>query len=123
MRRAYQIAGGEGSAALRQFLAKEEAALLPMVELIEAGQLAVEELVGQLGQGTLEAVLAISAEQVAGPPHRGMPGGAIRRHGQQGGVVALGGQRVRVQKPRLRCKGGGQGAEVGVPAYAAMRND
>ena len=123
MRREYQVVGRKSSAALRQFLAKEGTALLPMVELIEQGQLAVEELVGRLGQATLETVLAMSAEQIAGPPHRGKPGGAIRRHGEQGGVVALGGQRVRVQKPRLRRKGGGKGAEVGVPAYAAMRND
>ena len=123
MRREYQIVGRKGSAALRQFLAKEGAALLPMVTLIEQGQLAVEELVGQLGKVTLEAVLAISAEQVAGPPHPGRPGGAIRRHGEQRGVVALGGQRVRVQKPRLRRKGGGEGAEVAVPAYAAMQDD
>jgi transposase-like protein len=94
-----------------------------MVRLIEQGQLAVEELVGQLGKAALEAVLTISAEQVAGPPHPGRPGGAIRRHGEQGGVVALGGQRVRVQKPRLRRKGGGEGAEVVVPAYAAMQDD
>ena len=83
----------------------------------------MDELVGQLGQATLEAVLAISAEQVAGPPHPGRPGGAIRRHGQQGGVVAWDGQRVRVSKPRLRRKGGGHGAEVAVPAYAAMQDD
>jgi len=119
----YQITGRKGSAALRQFLAKEGAALLPMVALLEQGQLAVEELVGQLGQATLEAVLAISAEQVAGPPHPGRPGGVIRRHGQQGGVVAWDGQRVRVSKPRLRHKGGGHGAEVAVPAYAAMQDD
>jgi len=119
----YQITSRKGNAALRQFLAKEGARLLPMVELIEAGQLVVEELVGQLGQATLEAVLAISAEQVVGPPHPGRPGGAIRRHGVQGGVIALGGQKVRVSKPRLRCKGGGKGAEVAVPAYAAMQDD
>jgi transposase-like protein len=94
-----------------------------MVALIEQGQLAVEELVGQLGKAALEAVLAISAEQLAGPPHPGRPGGAIRRHGEQRGVVALGGQRVRVQKPRLRRRGGGEGAEVAVPAYAAMQDD
>jgi putative transposase len=121
--REYQIVGRKGNAALRQFLAKQGAALVPMVELIEAGQMAVEELVGRLGQATLEAVLAMSAEQIAGPPHRGKPGGAIRRHGEQGGVVALGGQRVRVQKPRLRRKGGGKGAEVAIPAYAAMQDD
>ena len=60
---------------------------------------------------------------MAGPAHPGRPGGAVRRHGEQGGVVALGGQRVRVNKPRLRRKGGGKGAEVVVPAYAAMRDD
>jgi transposase-like protein len=123
VRREYQIVGRKGSAALRQFLAKEGATLLPMVRLIEQGQLAVEELVGQLGKATLEAVLAVSAEQVAGPAHPGRPGEAIRRHGEQRGVVALGGQRVRVQKPRLRRKGAGEGAEVAVPAYAAMQDD
>ena len=61
MRREYQITSRKGNAALRQFLAKEGTALVPMVELIEAGQLAVEELVGQLGQATLETVLAIRA--------------------------------------------------------------
>ena len=123
MRREYQVVGRKGSAALRQFLAKQGAALLPMVELIEAGQLAVEELVGQLGKAALEAVLAISAEQLAGPAHPGRRGGAIRRHGEQGGVVALAGRKVPVSKPRLRHRAGGSGAEVTIPAYAAMQND
>jgi len=58
VRREYQIVGRKGNAALRQFLAKQGAAsaLGGMVELLEAGQLAVEELVGRLGQATLEAV-------------------------------------------------------------------
>jgi len=123
VRREYQVVSRDGSAALRQFLAKEGAVLLPMVALIEQGQLAVEELVGQLGKAALEAVLSISAEQLAGPPHPGRPVGAIRRHGAQGGRVALGGQRVRVSKPRLRRKGGGEGAEVTVPAYTVMQDD
>jgi transposase-like protein len=119
----YQITGRKGNAALRQFLAKQGAALVPMMELLEAGKLAVEALVGEMGKAALEAVLLISAEQVAGPAHPGRPGGAIRRHGEQGGVVALGGQKLRVSKPRLRRKGGGRGAEVAVPAYAAMQDD
>ncbi len=123
MRREYQVVGRKGSAALRQFLAREGAALVPMMELLEAGQLAVEELVGEMGKAALEAVLLISAEEVAGPAHPGRPGGVIRRHGEQGGIVALGGQKVRVSKPRLRRKGGGEGAEVAVPAYAAMQSD
>ena len=41
MRREYQITGRKGNAALHQFLEKEGAALLPMVELIEQGQVLV----------------------------------------------------------------------------------
>jgi len=62
---------------LRQFLAREGAALVPMMELLEAGKVAVEELVGAMGKAALEAVLLISAEQVAGPPH---PGRALSRN-------------------------------------------
>ena len=40
---------------------------MPMVELIDQGQLAVEELVGQLGKAALEAVLLVSVHQTAGP--------------------------------------------------------
>jgi transposase-like protein len=94
-----------------------------MVALIEEGRLAVEEMIGKLGKAALEAVLQLSAEGIVGPAHPGKPAGVIRRHGQQGGVVALGSQKVRVQKPRLRRKGGGAGAEVAIPAYGAMQSD
>jgi len=122
VRREYQIVSRDGSGELRRFLAEHGQALAPMVDLIEQGRLAVEQLVNDLGRAALEAVLLVSAEQVAGPPHPGRPVGEVRRHGQQGGVVTLEGQQVRVQKPRLRRKGGGEGAEVAVPAYAAMQS-
>ena len=123
MKEEYQIVGCEDRDGVYQFLAQNGAALIPMVELIEEGRLAVEEMIGKLGKAALEAVLAVSAEQVAGPAHPGKPGGAIRRHGQQGGVVTLGSQKVRVEKPRLRRKGGGAGAEVTIPAYGAMQSE
>jgi transposase-like protein len=65
----------------------------------------------------------LSAEQVAGEHHQGKRGGEIVRHGCQGGVVTLSDRKVRVEKPRLRKRSGGFGAEVEVPAYAAMRSD
>ena len=123
MRREYQIASKKDSRRLRQFLAQHGQALAPMVELIEQGRLAVEQLVHDLGRAALEAVLLVSAEQVAGPPHPGRAGGAIRRHGQQGGVVALGAQRVRAQKPRLRRRGGGEGAEVAEDVQIRLRRE
>ena len=57
--------------------------LLPMVELIEQSQQAVDELIDVLGRATIEAVLKLSAQWVAGPPHPGKKGGAIGLHGRE----------------------------------------
>lgn len=53
--------------------------LLPMVELIASAQVAVEEFMDVLGPAALEAVLELSAQQVAGPRHQGRPGSEVRR--------------------------------------------
>ena len=119
----YQIADRKDSRALSQYLAQNGQLLLPMVELISSAQVAVEEFMDVLGRAALEAVLELSAQQVAGPRHQGQPGGEVRRHGTQGGVVSLSTQKVRVRKPRLRRKGGGPAAEVPIPAYEAMQDD
>ena len=47
----------------------------------------------------------------------------MRRHGKQRGSVQLCTQRVRVDRPRLRHKRGGAGAEVTVRAYEAMQRN
>ena len=121
MKKVYQVVSQSEREEVREYLAKHGEALLPVIEVIASGKQAVDELIAELGKVALEAVLQLSAEEVAGPPHPGVPGGAIRRHGSQGGVVAVGAQKVRVEKPRLRRKGGGEGAEVPIPAYAAMQ--
>jgi len=123
MKKGYQIARQKESGKLREFLVEQGQVMLPMVELISEGRLAVEQLVSQLGRAALEAVLLLSAEQVAGPRHPGKAAGEVRRHGQQPGVVALATQKVRLQKPRLRRRSGGPGAEIAVPAYRAMQAD
>jgi transposase-like protein len=115
---AYQVSDRSDSQALAQFLQKEGQLLLPMVQLIEQAQLAVDELIDVTGRATLEAVLTLSAQTVAGPKHPGRAAGDIRWHGQQSGTVPLADRKVRVRKPRLRRKGGG---EVEVPAYEALR--
>jgi transposase-like protein len=119
----YQVVSQSESAEVQQYLAEHGHALLPLIEVIASGAQAVDALIAELGKVALEAVLQLSADEVAGPPHPGQPGGAIRRHGVQGGVVAVGGQKVRLAKPRLRRKGGGEGAEVPLPAYAAMQGE
>lgn len=119
----YQIVANNDSKQLTEYLSHNGQALLPMVELIEQGQMVVEEFIDVLGRAALEAVLELSAAQVAGPPHQGKPGGEVRRHGKQTGSVRLSTQKVRVDRPRLRHRSGGEGAEVSVPAYEAMQSD
>ncbi|MGH9607776.1 MAG: IS256 family transposase [Terracidiphilus sp.] len=97
--------------------------LLPMVELIEQSQVVVDEMIDVLGRATIEAVLRLSAEQIAGPPHPGKKGGAVGWHGRERGTICVKERKLRVVKPRLRKKGQGGGGEVPVPAYEAMRGE
>jgi transposase-like protein len=123
MRQDYQIAEAKDSRKLAEFLAKEGQLLLPMLDLITRTEAAVDEVIDVAGRAALEAILLMSAQEAAGPRHPGRPGGEVRRHGRQAGVVTLSDRKVRVEKPRLRRKGPGIGAEVEVPAYAAMQAD
>ena len=123
MKQSYQIEERTDRRALAEFLAKEGQLLLPMLELIEQADVAIDELIDVMGRATIEAVLLMSAEQVAGPKTPGRKGGAVRWHGSQDGVVALSERKVRISKPRLRRKGAGHDGEVAVPAYDAMRSD
>jgi len=91
--------------------------------LIEQSKLAVDELIDVLGRAQIEAVLRLSAQGIAGPPHPGKKGGAIGWHGGEEGRVCLKERRLRVRRPRLRKKGQGEEGEVLIPAYETMRQD
>src|SRR4051812_15304164 len=94
-----------------------------MVELITESRMAIDDLVNAMGRATIETVLQLSAEQVAGPPQQGRRRAeGIFWHGKQTGSVYLKERKLKVQKPRLRKKGGGVQAEVAVPAYEAMQD-
>jgi len=147
MKRGYQVVERKDRQALTEFLAGEGSALLPFVELIQQTELAVDELVVAAGRSAIEAVLTLSAEQIAGPKHPGQripgPGAAdqssegvdpgeqvppsvaakdvIGWHGRQRGVVQLAERKLRINKPRLRRQGKNGGGEVMIPAYEAMQ--
>lgn len=148
MKRAYQVIERNDSRALTEFLVREGSALLPIVDLIQRTEMAVDELIDAAGRSAIEAVLTLSAQQIAGPKHPGKsmnrppcadqapdaaqreeqshPGnaadGVIGWHGRQRGVVQLAERKLRIIKPRLRRKGKG-GKEVEIPAYEAMQNN
>jgi putative transposase len=119
----YHIVRKESTGELARLLVKNGQGLLPMVGLIEASKLAVDELIDVLGRAQIAAILRLSAEGVAGPPHRGKKGGAIGWHGRERGTVCLKERKLRVERPRLRKKGKGEDGEVLIPAYEAMRKD
>jgi len=123
MKKDYQVASRSDRRALAEFLSKEGQLLLPMLELVEQAELAVDELIDVAGRATIEAVLTLSAQQLAGPKHPGKATGKIRWHGCQDGLVGLAERKLRVRKPRLRRKGRGQGAELEIPAYEAMQTN
>jgi putative transposase len=100
-------------------LVRDGQAVLPILELITAGKAVVDEAIDMMGRASIEAVLSLSAAQVAGEPHRGRKGErGITRHGRQRGVVPLSDRTLRVDKPRLRSRDG----EVPIPAYESLRS-
>lgn len=121
MEKPYHIVEKSDRRGLAEFLVKNGQGLLPMVELIEQSRVAVDELIDVLGRATVEAVLKLSAQGIAGPPHPGKKGGTVGWHGRQKGTVCLRERKLRVERPRLRKKGEGDGGEVPVPAYEAMQ--
>ena len=123
MEKPYHIVSKGSSEELGRYLAKNGQVLLPMVELIEQSRMAVDELIDVLGRAQVEAVLRLSAERIAGPPHPGKKGGTIGWHGREEGTVCLKERKLRVKRPRLRKKGQGQDGEVPLPAYEAMRSE
>ena len=116
----YQIADKTDSRKLTEFLCKEGQFLLPMVELITEAEMAVDELIEVTGRAAIEAVLTLSAQEVAGPKHPGKEAGEITWYGRQRTTIPLSERKLRVDKPRLRRKGQGPDKEVPIPAYEAM---
>jgi len=111
---------------LARVLAKDGQLLLPMLDLIENAQTAIDDLIDVMGRATIEAILLMSAAGVAGPKQQGKKADRdVAYHGSQPGRVALRERQLRVEKPRLRRKNpqAGEPGEVEIPAYEAMRKD
>jgi transposase-like protein len=113
--------GQRNAAKLAEFLSHNGQVLLPMVDLIEQSRLAVDELVDVAGRATIEAVLELSASQVAGPRTPGRRREEVGWHGRQRGRVCLKERKLAVSRPRLRSRPG-SGGEVPIPAYEVMQD-
>ncbi len=109
---------------LATFLTKNGQGLLPMVDLIEQSRMACDQLIDVTGRAVLQAVLQLSAAQVAGGPQqqgKRRPASVVF-YGRQAGQVMLSDRKLQVERPRLRTKGRGRTKEVEIPAYTAMQD-
>ncbi len=114
----YQTITPGDNRALTDFLVRNGQFLLPMVRLIEDARLAIDEVIDVTGRTCIQAILEVSAMELAGKKSPGKRSGNIRYHGHQEGIVHLKERKLRVSKPRLRHKTEG---EVEVPAYESLR--
>ena len=81
---------------------------LPMAEVWAEMQAQVEELAGQAGLQILRAILQNEVTQRVGPAHRPNPSAGCVRWGKQPGYVVFAGQKVPLERPRVRTREGGK---------------
>ena len=104
-RKAYQMSSQSNRRKIAEYLSKDGQLLLPLLELVCNTENAIDEVINVVGTAAVEAVLLLSAQEVAGPKHPGKAAGEVGWHGRQFGVVSLSDRKLRVEKPRLRRKG------------------
>ncbi len=91
---------------------------LPMAEVWAEMQAQVEELAGQAGLQILRAILENEVTHRVGPPHRPNPSAGCVRWGKQPGYVVFAGQKVPVERPRVRTR---EGQEVELESYRQLQ--
>lgn len=93
---------------------------LPLVEVWEELQPEVERLTGLAGLKIIRAVIEEEVTRRVGPRHQPDPALSCWRWGQQPGYVVFAGQKVAVERPRVRTR---QGEEVQLDSYARLQHD
>jgi hypothetical protein len=93
---------------------------LPMAEVWAEMQAQVEELTGQAGLQILRAVLENEVTRRVGPPHRPNPTAGCVRWGKQPGYVVFAGQKIPLERPRVRTR---EGQEVELESYGQLQQD
>lgn len=93
---------------------------LPLAEVWEELQAEVERLTGEAGLKILSAVLEDEVTQKVGARYQPEPERGARRWGSQPGYVIFGGQKMALERPRVRKREGG---EVELESYRKLQQD
>lgn len=105
--------------AVKDMFANQGQLVLPILSLVTEARVHIEDALGEVSRGVLEALLQASAEERAGAKTPGRASGEVRWYGSQGGRLPLGDRHVRLHRPRLRDGAG----EVAIPAYECLKRD
>lgn len=122
MRKTYQGRTSKSNAKF-ELIGKRELLVevpLPMAEVWSELQAEVEHLTGQAGLRIVRAILEEEVMRRVGPSHRPDPAAGAVRWGRQGGYVVLDGQKVGVERPRVRTR---EGKEVPLESYELLQRD
>jgi putative transposase len=93
---------------------------LPMVEVLGDLQAEVERLTGEAGLKILRAVLEDEVLRKVGSRYQPDPELGAQRWGSQPGYVVFSGQKVAIERPRVRQR---QGGEVELETYRKLQRD
>jgi putative transposase len=93
---------------------------LPIAEVWAEMQAQVEQLTGQAGLQILHAILENEVTHRVGPPHRPNPSAGCVRWGKQPGYVVFAGQKIPLERPRVRTR---EGQEVELESYSQWQQD
>jgi putative transposase len=118
----YQSTGKKSTKKFEVMGSKEVAVRLPLplVEVWEELQPEVEHLTGLAGLKIIRAVIEDEVMRRVGPRHQPNAASSCLRWGQQSGYVVFAGQKVAVERPRVRTR---QGEEVQLDSYARLQHD
>ncbi len=94
---------------------------LTLPDLQEAVKGRFTSLCTALGIQTLITMMDQDVEAVAGPKGKHDPNRIAYRHGSQATSIPMGGQRLAIERPRMRSITTGQ--ELPIPSYEAFAND
>ena len=122
MRNRYQRRWGKSKGKM-QVIAGGELAVrlpLPLVEVWEELQAEVERLSGEAGLQILGAILEDEVTRRVGPRHRPDPATGHQRWGRQPGYVVFAGQKMALERPRVRTR---TGEEVELETYRRFQQD
>lgn len=106
-----------------EVLGRNEVAMrlpLPLVEVWEELQPEVEHLTGLAGLKIIRAVIEDEVTRRVGPRYQPAGEGGCLRWGQQPGYVVFAGQKVPVNRPRVRTR---EGQEVELDTYSRLQHD